>query len=249
MITCPSARWRAVDTRDDASLAARVAEHGRPRAGLRRRRGGVRHPVAVQSRLPRIAIARLRLRERAGNQRLVDCLRAGDPHDLEHRGAHRAGREPDTRTPPRTVAGSVGLATTAVIFVAGCAMLFVFQQQDPFVASRAQLVGSAVVVVVLVAVAVGLGRVERATGSTNTASTATKHAPNARVVGATAFMLGSTFMSLSIVHDVIPAALNAAGMVGLVLLGGGLFLRWSSRPGWSSHHDFAVPAGLLLTYV
>ena len=73
--------------------------------------------------------------------------------------------------------------------------------------------------------------------------------PAVQVVGGVAFVLGSAFMALAIVHDLIPAVLNVAGMLGLLVAGSLLIWNWSRRPGWSELHEFAVAAGLLLVYV
>ena len=69
--------------------------------------------------------------------------------------------------------------------------------------------------------------------------------PAVQVVGGVAFVLGSAFMALAIVHDLIPAVLNVAGMLGLLVAGSLLIWNWSRRPGWSELHEFAVAAGLL----
>jgi hypothetical protein len=138
--------------------------------------------------------------------------------------------------------GSVGLAITAIIFVIGCFLASTFQP-EPFMASGPQLLASAVVVVVLIAIAMILGRVKVS------APTGTPEPPAVLVVGGAAFALGSAFMLLAILGEVIPASLNIAGMIGLIAAGSLLFWNWSKRPGWSEEHRLAVAAGLLLTYV
>lgn len=98
-------------------------------------------------------------------------------------------------------------------------------------------------VVILIAIALILGR-----ASIN-AGTSLEKAPVVPVVGGVAFLLGSTFMTLAILVDTIPASLNVAGMLGLFLAGSALFWNWSKRSSWSEHHRLAVAGGLLLTYV
>jgi hypothetical protein len=135
-----------------------------------------------------------------------------------------------------------GLIVTTILFVVGCVAAFSFQQGDPFMASRTQFFGSAIVVVTLVTIALGLGRVELNIRSSG------RSPPSTRKVGVTAFLLGSVFMSLAILHDEIPATLNVAEMMVMVLFGGTVLIRWSQRPGWSVDHSLAVPSGLVLTY-
>lgn len=111
-----------------------------------------------------------------------------------------------------------------------------------FMASNAHLLTSAGIVVILIAIALLLGRVDMNRYSSPI------QLPSIRAVGMIAFLLGSVFMSLSIVHDAIPASLNTGGMISVVLIGGLLFLWWSKQPGWSVYHSWAVPSGLVLTY-
>lgn len=146
---------------------------------------------------------------------------------------------PETRHMPWL--GYVGLAITAVLFVIACVLLFFFQPA-PFMASTLQLLVSAVTVVILVGVAIVLGRVQRY--DEDTAHTV----PNVWVVGIIAFVLGSAFMLLARTHAPIPAWLNVAGLLALLIIGAGLFWRWSRRAGWSARHKLAVAGGLLLTY-
>jgi hypothetical protein len=138
--------------------------------------------------------------------------------------------------------GNLGLVVTAVLFVIGCVLTFFGQQQEPFMASSLQFVGSAAVVVALIALAVVLGRVRLNTHPTS------KEPPSVPVIGGTAFILSSAFMSLAILHDTIPVSLNVAGMIGLIIAGSMLIWNWSNRLGWSEQHRLAVAGGLLLTY-
>ena len=147
---------------------------------------------------------------------------------------------PDARTTPWL--GPLGIAVTALLFVASCVLLFFFQQQEPFMASVPQFIGSAGVVALFSGVAIALrGRDPRPQPSTTAA-------PVPRVVGGATFLLGSAFMALAIIHDAIPAILNVAGMLALLAAGWGLLWRWSARAGWSQRHVFAAAGGLLLVY-
>lgn len=138
--------------------------------------------------------------------------------------------------------GTLGFIITAIIFLLGCVLTFIFQQADPFRASTTQFIGSGIAVVILIFIAAILGR----TGTKNQ-SVAPKSL-SVPVVAGIAFILGSAFMSLAIVHDAIPAGLNVTGMVGLFAIGGLLFWNWSKRPDWSEYHRLAVAGGLLLVY-
>ena len=140
--------------------------------------------------------------------------------------------------------GVWGLALTVIVFVAGCALVFFFQQEgDPFIASPAQFVASGVVVVILVAIAIALGRIQGG-GQTGAADP-----PGVQTVGVAAFVLGSVFMALVNMPEQVPAALTVAAMLGVLAAGSLLVWRWSQRAGWSDRHRLAVASGLLLVYV
>ncbi len=139
--------------------------------------------------------------------------------------------------------GAWGFAVTALIFVIGCALTFVTQQQDsPFMASTAQFTASAVVVVLLIIVAILLGRSKQDT------HTDPQPPPSVPVVGGVLFVLGSAFMLLALVHDQTPVILSVGGMVGALIVGSFLLWRWSRRADWSARHEFAAAGGLLLVY-
>ena len=138
--------------------------------------------------------------------------------------------------------GYVGVAVTAVLFVLACGLLFFFQLQDFFMASSAQFLASALVVVLLIALAIGLRRFQP------TAQNNAQPAPKPWVVGIVAFVLGSAFMLLARTHEPIPAWLNVAGLLLLLIVGARLFWWWSKRVEWSPQQGLAVAGGLLLTY-
>ncbi|RPI92713.1 MAG: hypothetical protein EHM40_12210 [Chloroflexi bacterium] len=137
--------------------------------------------------------------------------------------------------------GPLGFIVTAVVFLIGCALTFMFQQ-EPFMASPAQFTVSGVIVVVLIVIAAILGRAKRED------QRAVSEPLNPLLVAGTAFLLGSVFMSLALVHDAIPASLNVAGKIAVLLTGGLLLWNGSRRADWSEGHRFAVAAGLLLVY-
>ncbi|MCC6453658.1 MAG: hypothetical protein IT328_01820 [Caldilineaceae bacterium] len=140
--------------------------------------------------------------------------------------------------------GPWGLAITALIFVIGCVVTFAFQMQSaPFMASNAQFLVSAVIVVILIVIAIALGRIPV------NAESGTQAPPSPQVVGGVAFVLGSAFMALANVHEPVPAILTVAGMLGLLIAGSLLVWNWSRRVGWSERHRLAVASGLLLVYV
>ncbi|HEU4324219.1 MAG TPA: hypothetical protein VFS21_13795 [Roseiflexaceae bacterium] len=149
---------------------------------------------------------------------------------------------PRTRTTPWL--GTLGLMIVAFLYVAVCVFLFFFQSQELYIASTWQYLGGAIACVLLSALAFALARVG------DTLPRSSQPAPAPRVVGASSFVIGSAFMILAaFVHSTIPAALNVAGLLALLVFGGGLVWRWSRQTGWSALHQFAVAAGLLLVYV
>jgi hypothetical protein len=137
--------------------------------------------------------------------------------------------------------GRLGFIVTAVIFLIGCALTFMFQQ-EPFMASPVQFAVSGAIVVVLIVSAAILGRAKPKDPR------AVSEPLNPFLVAGTAFLLGSAFMSLAIVHDAIPASLNVAGKIAVLATGALLLWNGSARADWSEGHRFAVAAGLLLVY-
>ncbi len=139
--------------------------------------------------------------------------------------------------------GPVGLIITALLFLAGTFLLASTQQQDPFMASSGQFIGSGVVVVGLIIAAVTLG------GKQTKSSFDAKQPPRPFKVGLAMFLLSSGFMGMAIVHNIIPAVVNVLAMLGLAFAAAAVLWRWSSRSGWSNMHRFAAAAGLVLTYI
>lgn len=149
---------------------------------------------------------------------------------------------PETRRTPWL--GPVGLVITVLLFLAGCVMTFVFQQQgDPFMASTMQFVVSGVVVVILVAIAFAFGRARPET------QTDAQTAPSVWMAGGMMFVLGSVYMAVINMPETVPAFLTVLVMLALLAAISLLVWRWSSRAGWSELHRLAVAGGLLLVYV
>ncbi|GLQ57265.1 hypothetical protein [Devosia nitrariae] len=137
--------------------------------------------------------------------------------------------------------GRFGLAVTALLFLAGCAMTVMFEQSS-FIAAPHQFAIAAIAVVALV---VGAFMQRGRAGANDT----TRTAPRPPVAGLAAFAAGSIFLGLAYLRD-IPNAWVSAALMLLTAAAFGLTLRyWSRRDGWTQTHRFAVAAGMTLTYV
>lgn len=140
--------------------------------------------------------------------------------------------------------GRVGLVVTALLFALGCLMSYTFgQQQEPFVASTGQIVASCVVVLLLVVGSIAISRSQREAPANPMA------APNVRTVCVSTLILSSLFLALVNTPHTVPAGLTVSAMVGVLIGGSALLVRWSRRSGWSGRHQVAAVGGLLLTYV
>ncbi len=133
--------------------------------------------------------------------------------------------------------GRVGLVVVAIVFLFGATSTTALgYKQDHYLASIAQFVGAAVVIVLLVALAFILpsGRRHAAYGS----------APSAWLVGAVALVFGSAalFVPKDWGWGAVAAllALDAAMLVQVIL--------WSGRSGWGLKHQLALGAGAALAY-
>jgi hypothetical protein len=150
---------------------------------------------------------------------------------------------PSRRTTPWL--GKIGLTTTALLFLIGCALNFLGSlnqegiggSSEPFFASPAQFAGSAVAVVVLVVAAFSVGRREpkQVTGSV----------PSPWIVGGGALVASSVFL---VIPHSVPAWLICTIYVVLYAVVTFLALSWSRRSGWSHSHTVALAGGALLTY-
>lgn len=133
--------------------------------------------------------------------------------------------------------GRVGMAVVAVVFLLGAAGAAVGQyKQDPFLASKAQFISAAVVVVLLVVSAFLIPARQRVEG--------TGPALSAWVVGVVALVFGSAalFVPQEWGWSAVAALLAMdAAMLVLVIL-------WSGEPGWGLRHQLALGAGAALAY-
>jgi hypothetical protein len=133
--------------------------------------------------------------------------------------------------------GSVGLVVVAIVFLFGAASTTAMgYRQDHYLASIAQFVGAALVVVLLM-IAAFLIPVPRAHADVGTA-------PLAWMVGAVALVFGSA--ALFVPKDWgwgAVAALLALDVAMLVLV-----ILWSGRSGWGLKHQLALGAGAALAY-
>jgi hypothetical protein len=140
---------------------------------------------------------------------------------------------PDRRTTPWL--GGPGLAVTAVLFVAGCALIaWDHQVTERFLATPGQLGGAAAAVVALVAAAFAVGRrIKPGSG---------RPAPGPWRVGAAGLLASSLFFARpeSWLGVAMGLLLVAAMTVAVA--------RWSRRAGWDAAHRFALAGGALLTY-
>jgi hypothetical protein len=142
---------------------------------------------------------------------------------------------PDRRTTPWL--GAPGLTVTAVVFLAGCALIaWDHQVTERFLPTPGQLGGTAAAVVALVAVAFAVGR--RARPRTPPA----RRAPGPWRVGAAGLLASSLFFArpeswLGVAMGLLLVAAMAVAVA-----------RWSRRAGWGAAHRFALAGGALLTY-
>lgn len=138
--------------------------------------------------------------------------------------------------------GKVGLSVAAILFVTGASYNTLYQfRHDPFRATAAQFIVSAIFVVAFTAVAFLIRPRPRNKpgGDTNSSPV-----PSPWIMGAVTFVLGAAVFLSPIFWDWGAVVLMAA--VDLVfLLGIGLF---SKCEGWTPLHTFSVGAGGALLY-
>lgn len=138
--------------------------------------------------------------------------------------------------------GRVGLVVVSVLFVFGVAVTGFFSVfNDPFVASPAQFVGAAVVIVVLVALGCTVGRrldVRPVDG---------RHTPSPWLVGGASLVISSAFLAATTWGNQLPWLL-VAGYVAMYVLALAVARYWSASPEWGDAHRLALAGGALLTY-
>jgi hypothetical protein len=132
--------------------------------------------------------------------------------------------------------GRVGLAVVAVVFLFGAvATTLMGYKQDHFLASMAQFVGAAVVIVMLVVGAFVIPQNRKVEG---------EKPPSAWLVGAVALAFGSLALF-------VPKDWGWGAVAALLALDAGmlvLVLAWSRRSGWGLRYQLALGAGAALAY-
>jgi hypothetical protein len=143
--------------------------------------------------------------------------------------------------------GKAGLVIYSVLFVAGCALIAVFTyKQMPFMASPAQLAGTALLIVALCAMALRLRR--RSEPQRGLAAPA---APRPVALFIASFIAGSLFMQLEYSAAYSwrwPWMVTVAAMLGIVCAFLA-FVRFARRGSWNISHCFSLAAGGFLVYV
>lgn len=133
--------------------------------------------------------------------------------------------------------GRIGLGVTSFLFVLGATVAGLMQyKQDPFLASKGQFVGAAVVVAVLGAAAFAIPKRWRD-------ETAGK-APSPWIVSGVGLLFGSAALF-------VPQAWGwgaVAELLGLDVVMLLAVLAWSGRGGWGLKHQLGLGAGAALAY-
>jgi hypothetical protein len=132
--------------------------------------------------------------------------------------------------------GRVGLVVVTLVFLLGATAAGVMQyKQDPFLASRSQFIGAAVVIVLLVVAAFVLPVKRREDVGV---------VPSAWLVGAVALAFGSAALF-------VPKDWGWGAVAALLALDAGmlvLVIGWSRRPGWGLRYQLALGGGAALAY-
>jgi hypothetical protein len=132
--------------------------------------------------------------------------------------------------------GKVGLAATGVLYLMGCAIIFVdLYNSENFLASPAQMIGAAAAALTLIGIAFAMKKRPSAPTS--------RPVPKPWLLGVGSFVAASAFFA------------RPENWIGGVILGAGLLCavsiavaHWSRQRGWCIRHQFALMAGALLTY-
>ncbi|MDI6101591.1 hypothetical protein QLQ12_23505 [Actinoplanes sp. NEAU-A12] len=142
---------------------------------------------------------------------------------------------PHRRTTPWL--GAIGTAVTAVVFVAGSAVLCrMVYTETKFIASVPQLTGTAVVIAGLIAAAF-LVRDPVAAADRGAA-------PRPWIAGASSLVASSLFM----LTESLPGWTEVAGCLFLLAAFSALVRRWSRGTGWGPVHRLALVGGAVGTY-
>ena len=133
--------------------------------------------------------------------------------------------------------GRVGLSVVVVVFLLGAvANTAIGYKQDHYLASMAQFMGAAVVIVLLVIAALAMPVRARIEG--------TEPALSAWVVGAVTLVFGSAALF-------VPQAWGWGAVATLLALDAAmlvLVILWSGGSGWGLKHQLALGAGAALAY-
>ena len=150
------------------------------------------------------------------------------------------------------------IPVTFVLFIAACAVNFVFTHRDSFMASPPQLTACVIAIGALIWFAVSLPR-------SSAESRSLRFSPCPKVVGGVAFLLGSAFMLLllagvllggaipglpvsGLIRNDLPVAVTVIGQLSVLITGITVIWNWSRRTDWSRVHELAVAGGMLLAY-
>ncbi|GAA1548736.1 hypothetical protein GCM10009804_01340 [Kribbella hippodromi] len=136
-----------------------------------------------------------------------------------------------------------GLTAVAVVFVVGSTLLGILQALGfHFVASPAQFVVSAVIIVVLIVLAFVIGR--------RTHRPLAGQVPRPLVVGLTGFAVTSVFWLESVLFPDGVGSEWISASWWFVLFGTATagIVRWARRGSWTPYHTLALATGALLTY-
>jgi len=149
---------------------------------------------------------------------------------------------PAPESGPAPWLGNVGLSIAAVLFIAGGAFNTYYQfRHDPFRATHAQFLVSALVVVVFIAAAF---LIPRPAPSTNPSPLPSPPVPSVWITGGAAFLLGAAVMLPPLQSDWLAVAWTLAADL-IFLIGLRLFSQCSA---WTPLHTLSIAAGGALVY-
>ncbi|MCX7746038.1 MAG: hypothetical protein N2645_03965 [Clostridia bacterium] len=133
--------------------------------------------------------------------------------------------------------GRVGLAMTGVLYLIGCVIVFSFiYAEEKFIASTVQLMVSAGAALFLIVIAFSIKR------KTIRAAKNSAKLFKPWTTGIITFAAASVFFAK-------PESWGGVIIGVIILCLAGWFINyWSSLEGWSIQHEFAITAGVLLTY-
>jgi cytochrome bd-type quinol oxidase subunit 2 len=133
--------------------------------------------------------------------------------------------------------GNIGLGVTALLFALGVAITTMGQlRQDPFAATRGQLLSSGVICLVLAIAAFLLPR--------RTAARETGAGPNPWAVGALGLLAGGAVL-------LVPQGWNWWAAAAILAIDLAVFFAvwsWAQRDGWKMFHKLALASGAALAY-